>query len=195
MLSGIILAAGESSRMKGKIKALLYIDGVTFIEKIVKDMLDSQIDEIFVVLGAYYNEIAKYISPYPVEILRNDDWQSGQLSSLRVALRNLSPDSEGMIFTLVDHPLVRVSTYVKLKERWMGSRDKIVLPLYNGRKGHPTIFPSSLYNELLYGQLPNGARDILYKHRDLIDYVPVDDIGVVRDIDTEEDYKSINTAR
>ncbi len=193
MLSGIILAAGKSSRMNGKIKALLELNGTTFVEKIVRDMLESGVDEVFVVLGAHYDLIAKAVSSYPVKILRNENWESGQLSSLRVALDNLSMDSRGIIFTLVDHPLVKASTYQQLIDKWEENRERIVLPLYRGRKGHPTIFPHSLFSELLYGELPNGARDILYKHRELIDYVPVDDVGVVRDIDTEEDYRSIKT--
>jgi len=191
MLSGIILAAGESHRMKGKIKALLTIDSLTFIEHIITLMSKAPIDEIIVVLGAHTDKIIEKIKDYSVKVVINNKWKNGQISSLRAGILNLSPQSEGIIFTPVDHPLVLQSTYNILCEEWKKDKTKIILPSYHMRKGHPAIFPSTLYNEILTKNLEQGARDILKYHNNIIRYVIVEDEGTVRDIDTMDDYNDL----
>ena len=125
------------------------------------------------------------------KVVINHNWQEGQLSSLRMGIINLSPQSEGIIFTPVDHPLVLQSTYNRLCNEWKKDKTRIVLPSYHMRKGHPAIFPASLYNEILCKNFEHGARDILELRRDIIHYVIIEDEGTVRDIDTLEDYNTL----
>jgi len=191
MLSGIILAAGESHRMGKTIKALLQINDTSFIEYIINLMSKAPIDELIVVLGAHHEKLLEKIKNYPVKIVYNDNWPEGQISSLRVGIHSLSPLSEAVMFTLVDHPFVLQSTYNKLYNEWLKDKTRIVLPSYHMRKGHPAIFPSALYKKILNQNLKHGARDLLEQYRNLISYVLVDDEGTVRDIDTIEDYQTI----
>jgi molybdenum cofactor cytidylyltransferase len=121
----------------------------------------------------------------------NRNWKLGQLSSLRTGISNLSSSSEGVLFTLVDHPLVKASTYIELAERWKEKRENVVIPSYQGRKGHPTIFPKRLYRSILEEELPMGARSIIKKEGSSVLFIQVDDPGVVQDIDTIEDYRRL----
>jgi molybdenum cofactor cytidylyltransferase len=121
----------------------------------------------------------------------NSEWQGGQLSSLRVGIQNLSRQSSGVLFTPVDHPLVREETYALLIELWNRDRTRIVIPKYMDRKGHPAIFPQRVFKRVLHGVLPNGAREIIYEEWDSVAFIPVDDPGVVWDIDTPEDYERL----
>jgi CTP:molybdopterin cytidylyltransferase MocA len=105
MIVAVVLSAGESSRM-GRPKALLPIDGRTFIEKIVDALEKSSVAKVMVVLGHNADEMIQRIEHLPVEILVNPDYKLGQLSSLQVAVRRLErePDCDGMLVHLVDHP-------------------------------------------------------------------------------------------
>jgi len=149
------------------------------------------LDEVLVVTGHAHEKIRASVKLQGARLLFNADWQSGQLSSLRTAVRALSPESEGMLFTPVDHPLVNVSSYRALIERWNEQRDRMVIPRYEGRKGHPAIFPSRLYRPLLHDDLEGGARDLIYREMDRVLFVPVNDQGVIEDIDTPEDYRRL----
>jgi len=172
LISGIILSAGKSSRMEGLIKPLLKFKGKTFIETIIESMQKAGLDEIIVVLGANKERILSEVD-IKDKVVFNENWQEGQISSLREGILNVKDRSEGIIFTPVDHPVVKENTYKKLIER----------------KGHPTIFPRRFFNKILNGNLENGARDIIRNNINSVKYVPVDDEGVIIDIDTIFDYK------
>ncbi|MGQ9616861.1 MAG: nucleotidyltransferase family protein [Spirochaetota bacterium] len=191
MLSGLILAAGESKRMEGKPKALLLIDGESFLERIINNMSKADIGELVVVLGADHEKIEAKVNMMCARIVINRNWKQGQLSSLQAGINSLSPLSEGVLFTLVDHPLVRTSTYVELAERWKENRDRVIVASYQGRKGHPTIFPRRLYRNILEEEHPFGARSIIKNEGSSVLFVQVDDPGVVQDIDTIEDYRRL----
>src|SRR6185503_14523273 len=107
MIVAVVLSAGESSRM-GQPKALLPIDGQTFIERIVAALKQSGLERIIVVLGFNAEEMRHKIDHLPVEIVVNRDYTQGQLSSLQTAIRFLESDQncEGMMVHLVDHPYI-----------------------------------------------------------------------------------------
>jgi molybdenum cofactor cytidylyltransferase len=191
MLSAAVLAAGESKRMEGYLKPLLPYEGRTFLETLVGRLEKTDVDEVVVVLGARHGEILERVSLGGARVVVNEEWRKGQLSSLRTALARISPRAEGLLFTLADHPLVLPETYRALVEVWTGDTTRVVIPSFEGRKGHPAVFPSSLFEELNKNDLPGGARDLIYRHTDIVTYVPVGDPGVVRDIDTPGDYRDL----
>src|SRR5258708_19387453 len=103
-LEGIILAEGESHRM-GYPKPLLEIDGKTFIEKIAAKMLDV-VPRLVIVLGAHAGKIRPAIPrDSRIEIVENQNYSRGQLSSLKVGLGAVRSDCEGAIVHLADHPM------------------------------------------------------------------------------------------
>ena len=94
MIVGIVLSAGESSRM-GRPKALLPIEGQTFLERIVAALKKTQVGKIIVVLGHDAENMTREIKHLPVEVLINSDYQLGQLSSLQTAVRHLQCAARG----------------------------------------------------------------------------------------------------
>ena len=190
MIVAVVLSAGESSRM-GQPKALLPIDGETFIERIVGALKQGGVERIVVVLGFNAEELRRRITHLPVEILVNPDYQQGQLSSLHVAVRHLqaAQDCVGMMVHLVDHPYIDPKLVRLMLQRFDGSKFSIVVPRHQGKRGHPVIFSRLLFDELLNAPLDQGAKAVVNAHRQDTLEIDTDDVGITLDIDTPELYR------
>jgi molybdenum cofactor cytidylyltransferase len=161
MLAAVILSGGASRRM-GSPKALLPYQGRPFLEHLLDVSRQSKIGLRRVVLGADAETIAKAIPLAREEIVINEDWERGQLSSIQAALRSLPAGTDGILLCLIDHPLISETLVHDLIENFYSSNKRIVLPLYEGRRGHPVIFSSSLYDELLKAPPETGARSVVW---------------------------------
>lgn len=191
MIVAVILSAGESSRM-GRPKALLPIDGVRFVEKIVSTLKSTDVGNIIVVLGHNAEEIRRKISDLPVTILINHDYKQGQLSSLQVAIRHLESSGgpvDGMLVHLVDHPYIEAKLVNLMIDRFYETKKLIVVPRFQDRRGHPVIFARALFSELLAAGTDQGAKPVVHAHRDDTLEIDTDDKGVLIDIDTPEEYR------
>ncbi|HEY7218742.1 MAG TPA: nucleotidyltransferase family protein [Candidatus Binatia bacterium] len=190
MIAAVVLAAGESSRM-GSPKALLPIDGETFIERIVGVLKQTQIGEVVIVLGHNAAELKPRIKCLPAEILINPDYKLGQLSSLQVAVRRLRThaDCDGMLVHLVDHPYLKPALVDEMIQRFYDSKKLIVVPRCGGKRGHPVIFSLALFDELLNAPMDQGAKAVVNAHRGETLELETDEAGITVDIDTPELYR------
>jgi molybdenum cofactor cytidylyltransferase len=190
MIGAVILSAGESSRM-GRPKALLPINGQTFIEKIVGALKQTSVGKIIVVLGHSAAEMKRRIEHLPVEILINSDYKLGQLSSLQVAVRDLekTADCDGMLVHLVDHPYIDAKLVENMIDRFRATGKLIVVPLHGTRRGHPVLFSRKLFGELLTAPMDQGAKAVVNAHRDDTLEIDTEDVGITLDIDTPELYR------
>jgi CTP:molybdopterin cytidylyltransferase MocA len=178
MLAAIILSGGASRRM-GTPKALLRYEGRTFLEHLLQMTNHPRIGFRRVVVGAGAEGIVESISLRPEEIVLNSDWEKGQLSSLHAALRCLPAGTDGVLLCLIDHPLISRGLVHDLVERFYSSRQPIVLPVYKSHRGHPVIFSSALYEELLAAPLETGARAVVWAHREEVSELHTTEEGCV----------------
>ncbi len=179
MLAAVILSAGASSRM-GRPKALLPYREGTFLEHLIEVTRHPKIGVTRVVLGAGADVIRAAAKLDPSVVVLNPDWEQGQLSSICAGLRSLEGiDADGMILCPVDHPLVSARLVNELVERFYAASKAIVLPTYKGRRGHPAIFSSALFGELLAAPADMGARAVVWAHAADVLEVPTDEEGVV----------------
>src|SRR5947199_10860068 len=142
MLAAVILSGGASSRM-GSPKALLSYQGRPFLEHLLEVTSHRNVGVRRVVLGAHAEPIAKSVELKADEIVINEDWEKGQLSSIQAALRSLPPRTDGILLCLIDHPLISASLIQELVERFYKSGKPIVLPVYEDRGGHPLTFAAT----------------------------------------------------
>lgn len=190
MIVAVVLSAGESSRM-GRPKALLPIDGQTFIERIVAALKQSGLERIIVVLGFNAEEMRRQIEHLPVEIVVNPNYEQGQLSSLQTAIRHLESDQNchGMMVHLVDHPYIDSKLVGVMLRQFKASKNLIVVPRHQGKRGHPVIFSRALFAELLSAPMDQGAKAVVNAHRDETLEIDTEDVGITLDIDTPELYR------
>jgi molybdenum cofactor cytidylyltransferase len=178
MLAAVILSGGASRRM-GSPKALLSYQGRPFLEHLLDVARHPKIGVRRIVLGADAEPIAKEVDLSPDEIVVNEEWEKGQLSSMQTAIRSLPPETDGIILLLIDHPLISSALVGELVEAFYTSRKAIVLPVYEGRRGHPVIFSSTLYAELMNAPLETGARSVVWAHASEVQIVHTNEEGCV----------------
>jgi molybdenum cofactor cytidylyltransferase len=191
MLAAVIVSGGASRRM-GSPKALLPYQGRPFLEHLLDITRHPQIGARRVVLGADAGPIINEIHLPPEEIVVNHEWEKGQLSSIHAALLSLPPATEGILLCPVDHPLVSAALVDEMIEAFHKTRAPVVVPLYEGRRGHPVIFSSAVYQELLDAPIDKGARAVVWAHSGEVAEVPTNEEGCVLNLNDPEAFQKIS---
>ena len=191
MIAGLVLAAGESSRM-GSDKALLKYRGRTFLENIIDELKDAGVEHCAVVLGHHAEEIQRTLSLPDTKIVINREYRQGQTSSLQAGLRALmSGDLEAIVLCLVDHPSVSAAVIRKLLECSGKSAAPVAIPTFQGQRGHPVVVGRALFQELLDLAPEQGANTVVRKYRDATCFVETDEPGILLDVDDPETYRRL----
>ncbi|MBI4165633.1 MAG: nucleotidyltransferase family protein [Acidobacteria bacterium] len=199
----------------GRDKAQLAYRGQTFLENNIHTLRLSDIERIAVVLGHHADEIQNALKLEGVEVVINPDYRLGQTSSLQAGLRAVAAASspsrskakggggdtastedelEAVVLALVDHPAVTSATVMKLVETFLNFRPPVVIPTYQGQRGHPAIIARALFPELLALGPDEGANTVVRKYRDQTRFVMVDDPGILLDVDDPKMYNRLQGA-
>jgi len=192
-LSGIILAAGTSTRM-GQPKQLLPLAGRPLLQHVVDVATASRLDEIILVLGHRAEEIrAALRCGERVRVVVNPEYAAGQSTSLRVGLRAGSPGAAAAAVLLGDQPGVTVQLIDTVAAAFLGAAAYVVRPVYRAASGgrvpgHPVFLARQVWPQVEMLRGDQGARAFLAEHSEWLLEVPLAD-EVPRDIDTWDDYR------
>lgn len=191
MVGAVVLSAGASYRM-GSPKALLKIGNETFLQHVVGVLRAAGIRDIVIVLGSDAGVIRKSLSWFEGTVVVNEHWGQGQLSSIICGLDALPPDVlDGALISPVDQPLVTIPLLHDLLAAFENSKEKIIVPVFHGRRGHPTIFPRARFDELKSAPMEIGARHLLHGDSHGVVEVITGEGGAIINIDTPEEYRDI----
>lgn len=194
MISGVILAAGFSSRMEGVNKLTLEIEGKKIIEHVIVAAQNSKLDELLIVYKD--DELKNIATKYNVKAIYNENSEKGMSTSLKAGINLLSKNSNACLFLLGDMPFVSINTIDTLLEKaskltTVSLESSIIVPFYDGKRGNPVIFGKKYYEEILQNTGDLGAREILKQNPEAVIKVDIDDDCENIDIDTPAKYKSI----
>jgi molybdenum cofactor cytidylyltransferase len=186
-VAALLLAAGKSSRM-GRCKPLLPLGNGTVIDRCLKTLLQGGVNDIIVVVSINGEDVARAARDHGVQIVVNPDESGDMASSIRAGRDNTTPETSGIIVALCDYPLVLPGTVKALINQHAKHPDSIITPTCQGRRGHPLLLPRSVLAELTEGKT---LRDLLKKDATRIREVPLDDTGILIDMDTPDDYRAV----
>jgi molybdenum cofactor cytidylyltransferase len=201
--AGVILTAGESSRM-GTDKALLpwppQVAGQlpskeTFLSAAIRS-LTLATDFILIVTGRNEAALAPIAYANGASVVTNPDPSRGQFSSLQVGLHEvLNRGRDAAVITLVDRPPVSAATVQLLRDAFESASQDIwsVVPELDGKHGHPYLVGRELIEVFLQAPATASAREVEHRYQDHIQYVAVDDPFVAVNINTPEDYAALLT--
>jgi len=188
VISAVILAAGKSERM-GKPKQLLRLNKFTLVEQTIGNFLNSKVSEIIVVLGYRAEEVKRNIAAKPVKIAMNPNYKQGMSTSIMAGLNSADSGANAIMLALADQPFIDAQTINRLVEAFDTREKGIVIPVYEGRRGHPIIFDIKYKKELLKLRGDIGGREVIKRYSNDVLEVAVNCPGIYRDIDTESNYR------
>lgn len=195
MIPAVILAAGLSSRMGGRTKALLPLPGGdTFLTRIVRTLLDAGVDDIVAVTGHEHERVAASLAAAEIRprIVVNRRYREGQSSSVLAALDAVDrPGVQAIMLTLVDVPLVSVATVEKVLKRYREGRATVVRPVHGDKHGHPVILDRALFARLRAADPAEGIKPVVRENVSAAGDVEVEDEGALSDIDTPDAYRRL----
>lgn len=192
MISVIILAAGESTRM-GEPKALVKFGEKSFLETVIDNFQKAGIEKILAVLGFAAEEIAKQLKLRHDLYVINENYQLGQFSSFQTGVKQLGPAISGTFLALVDQPQIGAPVIKKLLNAFHKnfSSNKIMVPTYQGKRGHPPIFPKTLFSEILFAPPSQTAADIIRKDHGRVLEVETEDECILWNINNKHDLDEV----
>lgn len=183
----VILAAGESTRMKEQ-KLLMPFGESTMIEKVVEENLSSKTDRVMVVLGSDNNSIMEKLSGHTLKTVYNEDYTKGMFSSVKKGIGSLPENCSAAIISLGDQPMISREVIDKMVGSFASGSTGIIIPVFEGRRGHPLLIPARYFMEILNLAADDSLRTILSAHPGDILEIDVDTGDILRDIDTREQY-------
>jgi molybdenum cofactor cytidylyltransferase len=185
-VTAVVLAAGESRRM-GQSKQLLPWGATTILGQTLRNLKESSVFDVVVVVGAEAEQVAAEAHQEDVPTIHNAQYAAREmLSSLQIAVRQLPQNRSAVLVVLADQPRVSAEVIDQLLHAYAQGRGTIVAPAFDGRRGNPVLIDRLHFPELL--ALPPGSapRHLLQRHA--VHQVPVPTSDVLQDIDTVDDY-------
>ena len=189
-IAGVVLAAGEARRF-GQPKQLLDWKGESFVHAVAKTALHAGLRPVVVVTGAYAEDVEKAVRDLNVTTVRNQEWESGQASSIKAGTEELLSTSRpgGAVFLLADQPQVTGSILRALVETHAHELHPIVAPMVMDRRANPVLFDRVTFPDLRTLEGDVGGRAIFHKHR--VEYLPWHDDRLLLDVDTPDMYQRL----
>ncbi len=197
MISSILLAAGQSSRMKGENKLIKKIKGIPLINYSIKNILASSVDEIVVVTGYESEKVENIIGKHKkIKFVYNKDFKNGISSSIKKGLNTISNKAEAFFICLGDMPNVNQNIYNKLiksrfnynKKLRLEHKKEIIIPTFDGKNGNPVLFSKFMKDKIMLIEGDSGAKNIIELNKNKVLNVSFDNEAVILDFDIQEHF-------
>ncbi len=190
-IHAIVLAAGLSRRMGFPNKLLLPINGEPVLRLQVQRLLNSNINDLTVILGHESESVAAVLADLPVRLMRNPDYPKGRMSTVHYGLQQAPNSATGVLLCLADQPLLLADDVNVLLRVFEQHSDKILVPEYQGQRGNPVLVSMQYRTAILAHQEQGGCRGFIDQHPQYVQQVPMPNAHILLDIDTPQDYAKL----
>lgn len=193
MVAAVVLAAGASTRM-GEPKPLVELGKQTLLEHVLENIRRSGVHQIVVVLGHEAERVRGGVALDGMIVVFNPEYRLGLSTSLQRGIASLPTTAAALLVVLADQPFVSPSTLDRLTRAWEGSEARIIIPTFRGVRGNPVLIDRSLSGDLAEIAGDRGCKAIFGDHEDEILEIPVDDPGILFDVDSREQLEKARRA-
>lgn len=194
MIATVILAAGESRRM-GSLKQMLAWGEDTLLGKTISIFQEAAAGPIYVVVGNEGSRIKRQLADRKVIWVDNHNYRQGMSSSIEAGIKALPMEAEAVLLALGDLPLLKPETVKKITICFRQGKYRLIVPVSQGRTGHPVLIAKEFFPELLKLKGDVGAKQIIRENREQVYYLEVDDPGIFLDIDEPHTYAKLRAAK
>lgn len=185
-IGALILAAGSGQRMGGGNKLLQPVGNVPMVRRAANAALAARCASVLVVTGFEAAAVRDCLAGLDLRFAHNAEYLTGMASSLRCGLAALADDVDAVVVLLADMPFIHGGHVDQLIAAFDPKQAKIVVPMKDGRRGNPVLWPRALFAEMQAVAGDVGARELLRRHADRIEPVTIDDDAIFADVDTPE---------
>lgn len=183
--AGLVLASGESRRFAGGNKLLARLDGKTVIEGTVAALARAGASPILVVTGFEGEKIRAALEGRKVRFVENPDWREGMAAAIRHGIAKLEGKAEAAVIALGDMPLVRPATVRALAQALDPAQGRLIaVPAWRGKRGNPVAWHREMFGALSRIEGDAGGKRVIAANPGAVAEVPVDDPGILSDLDT-----------
>lgn len=189
---GVVLLAAGASRRLGRPKQLLDFNGRPLLQHAIDVVNSLEVNKRLLILGSNAKQIQQAIDPGFMEIIRNDQWEEGMASSIRLGLSVLlerNQNTQHALFLLSDQPYLSTEVLQQLVAGQARDKRSITACRYQDELGVPMILSHHFFNELQQLQGDHGAKKLVMQHQGVVHQVPFEKGAI--DIDTDEDYRML----
>ncbi|MBL8486658.1 MAG: nucleotidyltransferase family protein [Rhodocyclaceae bacterium] len=193
-VGALVLAAGRSTRMGDANKLLATLDGLPFVVRVAEAALAARVAQVLVVTGHEAERIEAALAGRPVSFAFNRHFAQGMATSIRCGLAALRQDLEAAVVLLGDMPRVTAGAVDRLVAAFDPADPRIVVPVREGRRGNPVLWPRRYFREMLELTGDAGARGLIGRHADRVTAVPFETDAIFADADTPEALAALGAA-
>ncbi|HHW06031.1 MAG TPA: nucleotidyltransferase family protein [Clostridia bacterium] len=190
MIATLILAAGRGERM-GRLKQLLPWGRNVLLGQTISIYRQAGAGPVLVVVGHAKERIMAQLAGLDVIWVENKAYGQGMSSSLKAGVQALPEEAEAVLLALGDMPLIKTETVRHITRVFYERRSSIIVPTFQGRSGHPVLMAKELFPRLLNVSADVGARQVIRDNPHLVCYLPVEDPGILIDVDEPEAYEKL----
>lgn len=170
-------------------KLLLPFGESTIIESVIQNIIPALNSNILVVLGSHFYEIKQQLSKLPLVVCYNEEYYEGMLSSVICGFKSLPEDAEVALVFLGDQPHIPAAVTEKIVEVWKSTGKGIIIPVFEGKRGHPVLIEMKYRSEIEQLDPEKGLRQLMQKFESEVCEVECNYHEILRDIDTPRDYE------
>jgi len=191
-ISAVLLAAGESRRMRGLNKLELMVAGVPLLRRTATTLLAAPLEEVVVVFGHEFARAQALVRDLPLNRVYNGCYQEGQMTSVHAGLDALSRPCDGIMVCLTDQPLLEVTDIEAIIGAFARRRrGSILVPTYGGKRGNPIVLAASHRDDIMNGGRNLGCKHLIENNPESVETVEMENDHVICDLDTPEDYANL----
>ena len=191
MISAILLAAGQSKRLRGENKLPKLFKGKPLINHILFSLIKSKVNKIIIVLGFEHLKIkTKLLKSKKINFVINKNYKKGMSSSIKTGLKKLPKNNKGFLIVLGDMPNVTKTTINKICSLITKSDKEIILPKFKNRTGNPIGFKQSMIKSIYKIKGDRGAKNIIKKNNKKIKFLNINSKSILVNLNTKRNFSN-----